>query len=67
MERNRKRDRAVTDEIMQKMADRLKAPSFKEGFDKITIVRVKGQPGSTPELAAAGEQGGTEADPEAAQ
>ncbi len=67
MDRNRKRDRAVTDEIMQKMADRLKAPSFKEGFDKITIVRVKGQPGSTPELAPAEEQGGALADPEAAQ
>ena len=66
MERNRKRDRAVTDEVMQKMADRLKAPSFKEGFEKITIVRVKGQPGTTPE-SAAGEQHGAAADPEAAQ
>jgi len=65
MERNRKRDRAVTDEVMQKMADRLKAPSFKEGFEKITIVRVKGQPGTTPEPV--GEQQGSEADPEAAQ
>jgi predicted kinase len=67
MERNRKRDRAVTDEVMQKMADRLKPPSFKEGFEKITIVRVKGQPGTTPESAVVGEQQGSEADPEAAQ
>ncbi|WP_263365961.1 AAA family ATPase [Edaphobacter bradus] len=48
MERNRKRDRAVTDEVMQKMAERLKPPTFKEGFEKITVVRVKGQPGTEP-------------------
>ncbi len=46
MERNRKRERAVTDEVMQKMAERLKPPTFKEGFEKITVVRVKGQPGT---------------------
>lgn len=46
MERNRKRERVVTDEVMQKMAERLRPPTFKEGFDKITVVRVKGQPGS---------------------
>jgi predicted kinase len=44
MERNSKRERVVTDEVMQKMAERLRPPSFKEGFDKITVVRVKGQP-----------------------
>ena len=48
MERNRKRERAVTDEVMQKMAERLKPPTFKEGFEKITVVRVKGQPGTEP-------------------
>jgi predicted kinase len=42
MERNSKRDRQVTDEVMRSMADRLKPPVFKEGFDKITVVRVKG-------------------------
>ncbi|MDE1178336.1 MAG: AAA family ATPase [Edaphobacter sp.] len=71
MDRNRKRDRAVTDEVMQKMADRLKPPSFKEGFEKITIVRVKGQAGAAAPVAAeagAGdEQHGAESDPEAAQ
>ena len=45
MERNRKRDRAVTDEVMEKMAERLRPPNFKEGFSKITVVRVKGSPG----------------------
>jgi predicted kinase len=57
MERNSKRDRQVTDEVMQKMAERLKPPTFKEGFEKITVVRVKGQPG-------AGEPGASEAAPE---
>jgi predicted kinase len=49
MERNSKRDRQVTDDVMQKMAERLKPPTFKEGFEKITVVRVKGQPGTTGE------------------
>ncbi len=49
MERNSRRDRQVTDDVMQKMAERLRPPTFKEGFDKITVVRVKGAPGTTPE------------------
>jgi predicted kinase len=53
MERNSKRDRQVTDEVMQKMAERLKPPTFKEGFEKITVVRVKGQPGTGDEAATA--------------
>ena len=51
MERNRQRERVVTDEVMLKMAERLRPPSFKEGFDKITVVRVKGQPGAANEAA----------------
>jgi predicted kinase len=66
MERNSKRDRAVTDEVMQKMAERLKPPSFKEGFEKITVVRVKGHPGMMPvaaaEAAVASEPDGVEDD-----
>ncbi|QMV17639.1 AAA family ATPase [Granulicella sp. 5B5] len=42
LERNSKRDRQVTDDVMHKMAERLRPPTFKEGFDKITVVRVKG-------------------------
>jgi hypothetical protein len=34
--------------VMHKMAERLKPPSFKEGFEKITVVRVKGHPGTMP-------------------
>ena len=41
LDRNSKRDRPVSDEVMQKMAERLKAPAFDEGFSKITVVRVK--------------------------
>jgi predicted kinase len=59
MERNSRRDRQVTDDVMQKMAERLKPPTFKEGFEKITVVRVKGQPG-------AGEPAAAEAAPEVA-
>jgi predicted kinase len=42
LERNAKRERQVSDDVMQKMAERLRPPAFKEGFDKITVVRVKG-------------------------
>ncbi len=46
IERNRRRERVVSDEVMKKMAERLRAPDFKEGFSKITVVRVKGAPPS---------------------
>jgi predicted kinase len=41
LERNRQRDRSVSEEIMRKMAEKLKPPTFEEGFAKITVVRVK--------------------------
>ena len=41
MERNQKRDRVVAEDIMRKMAGKLKAPAFEEGFSKIIVVRVK--------------------------
>ena len=56
LERNAKRDRQVSDEVMHKMAERLKPPTFKEGFEKITVVRVKGQPGSLPMTTNGGEE-----------
>ena len=46
MDRNRRRERTVSDDVMKKMAERLRAPDFKEGFSKITVVRVKGAPTS---------------------
>lgn len=41
MERNRKRSRNVPDDVMQRMAAKLRPPRFDEGFAKITIVRLK--------------------------
>jgi predicted kinase len=41
LERNRQRDRSVSEDVMRKMADKLKPPLFEEGFEKITVVRVK--------------------------
>jgi predicted kinase len=48
MERNRRRERVVPDDVMQRMAAKLKPPTFNEGFSKIVVVRVKpggGEPG----------------------
>ena len=42
LERNRSRDRMVSEDVMRKMAEKLKPPAFEEGFEKITVVRVKG-------------------------
>jgi len=42
LERNRSRDRSVSEEVMRKMSEKLKPPMFEEGFEKITVVRVKG-------------------------
>jgi len=63
LERNSKRDRQVTDEVMHKMAERLRPPAFKEGFDKITVVRVKG---AAPAESVAEPEASTENAPEAA-
>ena len=41
LERNAKRDRSVSEDVMRKMAEKLKTPVFEEGFAKITVVRVK--------------------------
>jgi predicted kinase len=41
LERNSRRDRSVSEDAMRKMAEKLKPPAFEEGFEKITVVRVK--------------------------
>ena len=41
LERNRNRERQVKEEVVRRMAAKLKPPSFEEGFSKITVVRVK--------------------------
>jgi predicted kinase len=41
LERNQKRERVVPEDVMRRMAGKMKAPKFEEGFSKITVVRVK--------------------------
>ncbi|HEX3819271.1 MAG TPA: ATP-binding protein [Candidatus Sulfotelmatobacter sp.] len=41
IERHQRRDRVVPEDIMRRMAAKLKPPTFPEGFAKITVVRVK--------------------------
>ncbi len=41
IDRNRRRERAVQEEVLRRMAEKLRPPSFKEGFSKIVVVRVK--------------------------
>jgi predicted kinase len=41
LERHLRRDRVVPEDVMRRMAAKLKAPAFEEGFAKITVVRVK--------------------------
>jgi|SRR5450432_28826 predicted kinase len=43
IERHQRRDRLVPEDVMRKMSAKLKAPTFDEGFSKITVVRVKQQ------------------------
>ncbi len=42
LDRNRQRERSVSEDVMRKMGEKLKPPAFEEGFAKITVVRVKG-------------------------
>jgi predicted kinase len=51
LERNRKRERQVKEDVVQRMAAKLKAPTFEEGFTKVTVVRVK-KPGAPGQEAA---------------
>ncbi len=41
IERHGRRDRVVPEDMMRRMAAKLKPPAFEEGFAKITVVRVK--------------------------
>jgi predicted kinase len=41
MERNRRRQRFVDEDVMRRMASKLRPPTFEEGFSKVTVVRVK--------------------------
>jgi len=50
MERNRRRERNVPEDVMQRMAAKLRPPKFEEGFAKITVVRLKKKDGEEPGL-----------------
>ena len=41
IERNRRRERNVPEDVMLRMASKLRPPKFEEGFAKITVVRLK--------------------------
>jgi predicted kinase len=45
LERNRHRDRVVPEDVMRRMAAKLRQPTFEEGFAKIVVVRVKRKDG----------------------
>jgi len=46
LERNRRRERTVAEDVMRRMAAKLRPPTFEEGFSKIVVVRVKSREGS---------------------
>lgn len=50
LERHQRRGRVVPEEIMRKMAGKLRPPTFEEGFSKITVVRVKQKDAASAEL-----------------
>jgi predicted kinase len=56
LDRNRKRQRVVAEDVMRRMSAKLQPPTFEEGFTKITNVRVKKKEGE--EGAAAAEVSG---------
>jgi predicted kinase len=41
MERNLRRERNVPEDVMRRMANKLRPPKFEEGFAKITVVRLR--------------------------
>lgn len=41
IDRHQRRDRVVPEDVMRRMAAKLKPPTFEEGIAKITVVRVK--------------------------
>jgi predicted kinase len=49
LERNQRRQRQVPEDAMRRMAAKLRAPTFEEGFSKITVVKVKKKDAPVPE------------------
>ena len=52
IERHQRRDRVVPEDVMRRMAAKLKPPSFSEGIAKITVVRVKKKEGESSARSA---------------
>jgi len=57
LDRNRKRQRVVAEDVMRRMGAKLQAPTFEEGFTKITNVRVKKKEGEGVSVEATGAEG----------
>jgi predicted kinase len=55
LERNQRRERVVDENILRRMAAKLKAPTFNEGFTKIKVVKVKKRENQPAESATADE------------
>jgi predicted kinase len=53
VDRHQRRDRVVPEDMMRRMAAKLKPPAFQEGFAKITVVRVKKKDAEPAEQAEA--------------
>jgi predicted kinase len=51
LDRNQKRQRVVAEDVMRRMSSKLQAPTFEEGFTKITNVRVKKKEGEEAAVA----------------
>jgi predicted kinase len=49
MDRNRRRQRVVPEDVMRRMSAKLRPPAFEEGFSKIIVVRVKQRPAGEAE------------------
>src|SRR5207302_9653986 len=49
LERNRRRERIVAEDVMRRMAAKLRVPTFEEGFSKVVVVRVKSRDQSAPQ------------------
>ncbi len=47
IERNHRRERNVPEDVMRRMAGKLRPPKFEEGFAKITVVRLKKKDGES--------------------
>ena len=60
IERNHRRERNVPEDVMQRMATKLRPPKFEEGFAKITVVRLKKKNGEGAATEEPHQEFGTE-------